>query len=282
MSAAASELSSGLGFTEGPLWLGTRGLLVTSISRGILHRLDPDSGAILERIETGGNPSGLCRNRQGTIWIAQGGAHVRSSSLRPAGPSIQRLTTDGQIYVVARDLTAPNDCAIGPDGLIWFTDPAGSAMEPLGEPGRVMTLDPERAWLEILADGIRYPNGLAFGPGGEVFYLAETGTARILRYRLNGSGIYPEGIHCQLTEGHPDGLAVDVTGNLYVAATDASAVLVFDREGAPAGRIDLGEGAWPTNLCFGGEDLRTLFITAAKGGRVMSVRVPEPGLELFS
>ena len=272
-------IAEGLGFTEGPLWTAAGSLWVVGLSRGVIYELRP-GGQPRIRAETGGNPSGLCQAADGVVWIAQGGTHRQNRSHRIAVPSIQRVIHETVEDVVTSGLDAPNDCAIGPDGLLWFTDPRGEAMTDSGPPGRVCTLDAITREVTTRATGIRYPNGIAFADGGSALYIAETGTARVLRYACDESGMRFDAVFAELPKGRPDGLALDCDGRLYVAATDSHTVQVFGPDGDPGEVIDLGPGSFPTNLCFGGADLRTLFVTTVGRGRVYAVRRETAGMPL--
>jgi gluconolactonase len=272
------RVAAGIGFTEGPLWTLDGRLFVTSMSRGLLYAVDAEAVA-----EPGGNPTGLAQDADGVVWVAQGGGHAPTSSTRLARPSIQRWA-DGRVEdVVADGLDAPNDCAIGPDGRLWFTDPRGRAFDREGPPGRVCALDPVDGAVAVVADGIRYPNGLAFAADGRALYVAETGTARILRFALSDGGpsSAPD-VLAELPEGRPDGMALDAAGRLHVAATTADALLVLDADGRLVERLPVGHGALPTNACFGGEDGSTLFVTAGKGGRVYAHSRATRGLPLLT
>lgn len=272
------ELARGLGFTEGPLWLDDGRLLVVSVSRGLLFEII--DGEARELVEVGGNPTGLCRDTGGDIWIAQGGGHARTSSTRETTACIQRLRGAALKDFPARDLNGPNDLVLGPDGLIWFTDPSGEAMASTGAPGGLWTMDRESGELSLRVGKLRFPNGLAFDPRSGDLCVAETGRARIRRFGVEGGEVIPRGVHCELAQGHPDGIAFDQEGCLHVATPDAGAVISFDPHGRQVGAVELGERTWPTNLCFGGPGLRTLFVTLAAGGRVVALPAPTPGAPL--
>ena len=283
--AAPAPLVEGLGFTEGPLWSASGELWVTSISRGLIYAVD-GAGRAQVVAEPGGNPSGLCQDADGTVWIAQGGGHSPTRSTRPVRPGLQRLAGPGLVDpmgdraaqggiavldVPTDRVDGPNDCAIGPDGLVWFTDPIGPAMAAEGPAGRIGSLDPVSGEVRFHAGGIRFPNGMAFTPDGATLYVAETGTARVLRYRYTGTSLEPDGVLGALPAGHSDGIALDVEGRVYVAATDADSVQVLDAGGGLVEAIPFPDGSFPTSVCFGGPDLCTLYVTAARGGRVWTV-----------
>jgi sugar lactone lactonase YvrE len=176
--------------------------------------------------------------------------------------------------VITTGQRAPNDIVEAPDGSLWFTDPG-----PPGDTGhgRVCSYDPDTGAVRVLLDGIDFPNGLAFGPGGDVLHLAETATGRVVRYRWDGVALHRDGLSAVLPEGGPDGLAVDVEGRLYAAAPDVDAVFAFDPDGRPLEPLRFPGRAFPTNLCFAGPQRDELVVTAAKGGRNGGTRVTGTG-----
>jgi len=264
-------VAEGIGFTEGPVWTQDGRLIVVSLSRGLLYEVDERTGAV-PFVETGGNPNGVAQAADGTLWIAQGGTHTRTSSDRPVAPGIQALFGAGPVLdVVTSGTRAPNDCAVAPDGTVWFTDPVGPAFEPVGPGGRLCVLDPSSATVTVAAGGLRFPNGLAFGVDPSWLYLAETGRARILRFEVAGSAVSNPVVWADLDGAHPDGLARDCEGRLYVAAPQRDAVIVLDASGRSVGSLALPPGSFPTNLCFGGADGTRLYVTCARGGRVFAL-----------
>jgi gluconolactonase len=182
--------------------------------------------------------------------------------------------------VLARGFHAPNDLCFGPDSRLWFTDPAGQALEGDTPVGRVWAYDPNSESLELMSEALRYPNGLAFSADGSSLLIAETARARIVRCALREGRLSPPQPFADLPEGVPDGVAFDSAGKLHVATLNGHSVVVFDSSGVMVERIPFAGGSLPTNLCFGGPDLRTLFVTAAKGGSLYQLRREVGGLVL--
>lgn len=270
-------IAENLGFTEGPLWAGDR-LVVTSVSRGLIYAID-ENGAVEAIAEPGGKPTGLASHADGSVWIAQGGAHADRPDVAPASPGIQVLS-DGVVRDVLRvSVDSPNDCAFGPDGKLWFTDPIPPAFDDAAARGRLCRLDIGSGELEVLARDLRFPNGLVFERDRSALLVAETATSRILRFELSGDAVRSPSVWATLAGAHPDGLAMDAEGRVYVAAPKHDAILVVD-SGAVSDRLALPVGSFPTNVCFGGADRTRLFVATAKRGRVFAVERRTPGATL--
>lgn len=261
------EIASGIGFTEGPLWTRDERLLVTSMSRGLVYELNLDGGVVGE-VETGGGPNGLAEDDKGTVWVAQnGGVIVASRSDRAVTPGLQEIHDGAARDTLVGGCLAPNDLVQGPDDRIWFTDPGGPGS---AAPGRVCAYERRSGEMEVLAEGIDFPNGLAFDASGEAFYLAETRTGRILRYRWDGTLLHEAGVFATLPAG-PDGLAVDSEGNVYAALPEADMIAVLASDGAEREPVRFDAPSFPTNVCFAGSSRDVLVVTAAKGGRVLRI-----------
>jgi gluconolactonase len=178
-------------------------------------------------------------------------------------------------------LDAPNDLCIGPDGRVWFTDPAGPPFVVDGLPGRVLALDRMTGAFETLRAGLQFPNGLAVGPAGDRLFVAETNAHRVVVMDWDGGELGAPVPFAGLPAGSPDGMAFDADGYLHVAAPDADRIWVFAPDGTVDEEIDLGP-SFPTNCAFAGADLRGLAVAAVKGGRVILLDRPRPGLSLAS
>jgi gluconolactonase len=186
-----------------------------------------------------------------------------------------RIEADGSTTVLAdrfdgKRFNSPNDVAIRSDGTLWFTDPPWGLTGPHEIPGHwVYKLDPATGKVETVLKSLAMPNGIVFSPDETRIYIADTGGHQ--RHPDPAFHKLPASIHCyeiskdgalgrklfQIDAGS-DGMAVDVKGNLYT--THAGKVHIYDADGHELQQIDVPEG--PANVCFGGEDFKTLFITA--------------------
>jgi gluconolactonase len=176
-----------------------------------------------------------------------------------------------------KPLNSPNDIVCKSDSSLWFTDPPfgilgyyeGQRAESK-LPTNVYRWDPDSQKLAVVAGDVNRPNGLAFSPDESKLYVVEAGvTPRVIRvYDVAGGGLTLANMRVLITaepNGTPDGLRVDVDGNLWVGwgmgAAGLDGVSIFNPEGKPIGRIDLPERC--ANLCFGGLHRNRLFMCAS-------------------
>lgn len=272
-------VATGVGFCEGPVWTQDGRLLFTSIDGGRLYELG--SKGLSVWAETGGGPNGLTEGRGGIFYVTQNGGFFAMGESSPdrAEPGIQRVEGDRVTYL-ARGLDAPNDLCFGPDGRLYFTDPRGPAVPDNDRPGRVCALA-EGGEPQLLTEGPAFANGIAFGPDPADLYVAETFRQRVLLYRVRDGILGEPTEFCRTDPGFPDGMCFDEEGRLYVAATLAHEVQVFDRQGSRTESLPCGEDSMPTNCCFGGAEGKTLFVTESRGGQILAFDLTVPGLPLF-
>jgi gluconolactonase len=268
-----------LGFTEGPVWTADGRLLVTSISHGRIYEVGTGGAKVVA--QTRGGPNGLTEGEGGVLYVAQNGGIFGTGerSPAPAVPGIQRIV-GGEVTHIAEGLDAPNDLCFGPDGRLYFTDPRGPFTGENTSPGRLYAMGLEGT-PQLLAEGPAFINGLAFGPDPSELYVAETLRQRVLLYRVQGGTLGEPHEFCRTEAGMPDGLCFDEQGRLYVAATLAHEVQVFDGDGRCVGSYPCGENSMPTNCCFGGPQGKTLFVTDSAGGRVLAFDLDVWGLPLY-
>ncbi len=272
-------LATNAGFAEGPVWTRDGRLLVTSISHGAICEIAAGSARLVAK--TGGGPNGMCEGADGALYIAQngGGFGMGEEVAEKATPGVQ-VVSRGDARYLAEGLDAPNDICFGPDGRLYFTDPRGWATPENTAPGRVyaMAIGGEP---QLLAEGPRFTNGIAFGLDPSQLFVSATFEQRVLAYPFNGALLGEPREFCNLDGAFPDGMCFDAEGHLYVAATMSGEVQVFDGAGQRVERLACGENALITNCCFGGPDERTLYVTDARGERVLAFERDVPGLPLL-
>lgn len=255
--AKLTKVAGNFGFTEGPVWDESGFLYVSDEEQNKIYRVFTDGRK--EEVISLGDPDGNTYDQQHRLIDC-------ASVLR----AIIAVTPEGKYTVLAnryegKKLNSPNDVIIGPDGAIYFTDPTLDLVK--GERQEisfqgVYRLDDKGA-LRLLTKDLTQPNGLAFSPDGKHFYVddSEKKNIRVYDVAADGSlnhgrifGEEPSGEH----DGVPDGIKVDVSGNLFI--TGPKGIWVWDAEGHHLGTIEMPEQ--PANLVWGDNDYQTLYITA--------------------
>jgi gluconolactonase len=269
------RVATGFKFTEGPVWNASEGfLLFSDIPANRIYKW-PGDGEVAVFREPSGNSNGLTYDKEGRLIICEHGNR-----------RLSRIELDGTYTVLAdsfrgKRLNSPNDVVVKSDGTIYFTDPPyGIRTEEQELPFQgVFHLDPNRRELNLVVADLDRPNGLAFSPDEETLYIADSSSRRHIRAfdvrpdgTLSGSRVFAE-IRSELP-GNPDGMKVDVEGNLYVAA--AGGVWIFSEDGDHLGVIRTPET--PANCAWGGEDWRTFFITARTS--IYRIRLRIPGVKV--
>jgi gluconolactonase len=254
--ATLEKIATGFGFTEGPVW-DPRGkfLYVSDEEKNRLSRVYPD-GRVETVLEIG--------DPDGSTLDALGHLITTASVLR----SIIQVDADGKYKVLAdkyegKRFNSPNDIVLGPDGALYFTDPTldlpkGEKQEldfqgvyRLGKDGSVRLLNKD----------LTAPNGLAFSPDGKRLYVDDTKLREIRVYEVGANMELANGRVFAKEEGRggaPDGMRVDVRGNVY--CTGPGGVWVWDPEGNHLGTVMLPEST--ANFNWGDADYSTIYFSS--------------------
>lgn len=267
--AKVERIAEGMRWSEGPAWFGDgRYLLWSDIPNNRLMKWDEETGAVSVFRKPANNSNGNTRDRQGRLLTCE---HLARR--------VTRTEYDGSLTVIAdqfegKRLNSPNDVVCKSDGSIWFTDPPFGILgfyegevAPVELPTNVYRWDPTTKKLSVVAGDIQRPNGLAFSPDEAKLYVVEAGVLpRVVRsYDVVENGAKLTDAATFITaeaDGTPDGLRVDVDGNLWIGwgmgKEGLDGVSVFNSQGKLIGRIDLPERC--ANLCFGGRHRNRLFM----------------------
>jgi gluconolactonase len=161
-------------------------------------------------------------------------------------------------------LNGPNDLWVASDGSIYFTDPYykrswWSHSEMPQEKQCVYFLCPDHKTLKRVEEELLQPNGIIGTPDRKILYVADIKGNKTWRYSINSDGTLSDKIlFCEMGS---DGMTIDAKGNIYLTG---KGVTIFDKAGKELGNIPVPEN-WTANVCFGGKDRKSLFITASKG-----------------
>ena len=298
------ELASGLEFPEGPIAMADGSVLLTEIARQTLSRVTPD-GRVEVVAETGGGPNGAAIGPDGHVWITNNGGFEWDRSggrLLPGGQandytsgSIQRVSLEtGAVETVYTEcdgipLKGPNDIVFDATGGFWFSD-LGKNREFDRDLGALYyaTTDGNhisRAVFPIPGGA----NGVGLAPNDTHVYIAETPTGRLFGWEIAEPGVLAQdnaaaGFHAFIANagGYTlfDSLALEESGNVCVATIGPGGVTVINPDTGEVEHVAVGDDPLTTNICFGGADMQTAYITLSTTGRLISCQWPRPGLRL--
>lgn len=285
--------AEGLGVPEGPVLMPDGSWLVVEMSpdRGCVTRLASD-GAIIEVLAKTGRPNGLARDADGNVWIAES-----------SEPALLKLTPDGRLETFITECNSepflfPNDLAFGPDGSLYLTDsgilfeefaPGGQVRpdwDTVPVDGRVYRIDVTDKSIEKIDEGIRFTNGVAVGPDG-MLYSNETLTGMVFRYEVDGNRVGRRQEFGNVLEDSgddslrgPDGMKFAANGELYVTVVGQGDVTVLGTRGEVVNRIKT-EGNFPTNVAFGSEGSKRIYVTEDQFGTIEVFDVGVDGARLY-
>ncbi len=263
--AKVQKLSGEFEFTEGPAVDAEGNVFFTDQPNDRIMKWSVD-GKLSTFMQPCGRSNGLYFDKTGNL-------------LACADEKNQLWSVDpkGKATVLVKDykgklLNGPNDLWVRPDGGIYFTDPfyrrsywKRGAMEQDGQ--CVYYLTPDYKTLTRVADDLVQPNGIIGTPDGKKLYVADIRDRKTYAYDINEDGtLSNRKLFCEMGS---DGMTIDSMGNVYLTGRG---VTVFDKNGKRIEHIAIEE-RWTANVCFGGKDRHTLFITASKGLYAIRMRV---------
>jgi gluconolactonase len=262
------KLAGGFEFTEGPACDGQGNVFFTDQPNDRILEWSVE-GKLRTFMQPCGRANGLCFDGEGNLWAC-------------ADEKNQMWLIDpaGKVTVVIKDyqgklLNGPNDVWVRPQGGIYFTDPYYKRSywkrgpKEMGE--HVYFLAADNKTLTRVADDLKQPNGIIGTPDGKLLYVADIGADKTYRYLIQPDGSLTEKtLFCRKGS---DGMTIDDQGNIYLTG---HGVFVFDSAGNQLEHIEVAE-PWTGNICFGGKDRHTLFITASKNLYALRMRVKGVG-----
>jgi gluconolactonase len=276
-TATVTKLAGDMGFIEGPVWLKSGVLVFSDIPNDELKQWAVKGGVTTYR-KPSRNANGNTTDLAGRLLTCE---HTgRRVALQEANGTLQTLVDSFE----GKKLNSPNDVVVRSDGTIWFTDPEyGLKTDPATKKkldkeqagNFVYRHDPKSGKTTAVVKDFVQPNGLAFSPDEKKLYVADSGTPRHIRVFdvATGGSVSGGRVFCTIDKGGPDGIRVDRDGRVWSSAGDG--VQIFAPDGTRIGRILVPEA--PANLCFGGTDGKTLFMTARKSLYSIQVAVNGAG-----
>jgi gluconolactonase len=267
--AKVQKLAGGFRFTEGPASDAQGNVFFTDQPNDRILKWSTD-GELSTFLKPCGRSNGLCFDKDGNLWACA-----------DAENELWRIAPQGEVTVVVksyggRRLNGPNDVWCAPGGGVYFSDPFykrpyWTRGGPEQDQRAVYHLAPDHETLRRVTDDLRQPNGLIGTPDGKTLYVADIGARKTWRYAVQPDGsLADKTLFCPMGS---DGMTLDAEGNVYLTG---KGVHVFAPTGKKIQHIPVPEG-WTANVCFGGRDMRTLFITAKSGLYAVRMRVKGVG-----
>jgi gluconolactonase len=296
-------IATGLRFPEGPMAMKDGSIVLVEIERQTVTRVQPD-GRTQVVARTGGGPNGLAIGPDGAFYVCNNGGfqwRLEQNLLRPGGPAsdysggrIERIDpATGTVTVLyercgPHRLLGPNDIVFDGLGGFYFTD-LGKARARDRDWGGVYYALADGSRITEIVHPILTPNGIGLSPDGKTLYVAETETARLWAFDLKAPGEldkapFPSPHGGRLVAGlggyqRFDSLAVDAAGNICVATLVNGSVSVIAPSGGLLRQVPMPD-MFCTNICFGGADMKTAFMTLSGTGQLVSMPWDSPGLRL--
>jgi gluconolactonase len=296
-------VTTGLCFPEGPIAMRDGSIVLVEIERQTLSRVLPD-GRVEVIARTGGGPNGAALGPDGAFYVCNNGGfawRLEENLFRPAmvssdyvSGSIQRIDPrTGAVNVLydrcgTNKLNGPNDLVFDTNGGFYFTDLGKTRARDRDNGVIYYALADGSKIIEVAAPALT-PNGIGLSPDGRVLYVAETEPARLWAFDISEPGVvrkqgWPSPHGGRLVAGLPgfqrfDSLAVDATGNVCIATLINGCISVIAPDGRLLRQVPMDDPV-TTNICFGGLDLRTAYVTLSGTGKLVAMDWPEAGLRL--
>jgi gluconolactonase len=300
------EVASGLQFPEGPIAMADGSVIVVEMFAGRLTRLGP--GGRKETIaEIPGGPNGAAIGPDGAVYVCNNGGSFtpvesrglafpgRFDATRYIGGRIQRVDLDtGKVEDLYTEcdgfgLRGPNDIVFDDQGGFYFTDLGKSRARDVDK-GGIYYAKADGSSIVNVVYGTDHANGIGLSPDGRTIYAAETLTGRLWAWDIEEPGkvkpsttpYAPGRLHFDFPGWQLlDSLAVDSEGNVCVATLVVGAISVISPKGEMIDQIKVPKyDVFVTNICFGGPDLKTAYITASGYGDLYAMEWHCPGLKL--
>lgn len=262
-------------FLEGPSFDRAGNLYVVDVAHGRVFRISP-AGEVDLFTEYDGEPNGLKVHKDGRIFIAdyRHGIMVADPATGQVQPYLDRALLDR--------FKGVNDLVFASNGDLYFTD---QGLTGLHDPSGALYRQRADGKLERLLSNIPSPNGLVLNLPENTVFVNVTRDNAVWRVPMTPDGqVFKVGAFIRLSGGlgGPDGLAIDEAGNLAVAHIGLGTVWLFSHLGEPLARIRSCEGLATTNIAYGGEGNRSLFITESESGCVLRAELEVPGRGMYS
>jgi sugar lactone lactonase YvrE len=231
---------------------------------GDIGKVSPDGKAtVFIRLPGKRVGNGIVLDHQGNMYVAD---YVGHNVLR-----INPKTREIRVFAHEPGMSQPNDLAIAPDGTLYASDPDWGKST-----GRVWRID-TKGKVSLAAGSMGTANGIEVSPDGKTLYVNESVQRNIWAFPIGANGaLGKKRLLKKFDDFGFDGMRCDMDGNLYVTRYGKGTVVKLTPEGRVLKEIDV-LGKSPSNLCFGGPDGRTVYVTEVEHRRLVQFRVDRPG-----
>jgi gluconolactonase len=300
-----TEIVGGLEFPEGPIAMPDGSVVLVEMMGERLTRVRPD-GTTSTVAEVPGGPNGAAVGPDGAIYVCNNGRAATRVEIggkvvpgrfdpdRYIGGRIQRVdprsgaVTDLYTECDGRPLRAPNDLVMDGHGGFWFTDHGiRDHAARCADLTAIYYAKVDGSAIREVVFPVEGANGIGLSPDGDVLYYAETYTGRVFRRAIEHAGVLTKLVPLDQSHvlcGLPgmqllDSLAVDGDGNVCVATIFNGGITVISPDGSRVDHVPTDD-IITTNICFGGDDMSTAYITLSSSGRLVSMPWRCEGLRL--
>ena len=302
MSADFREIASGLKYPEGPIAMPDGSFVLVEIARGTLTRVGSD-GVVEVIADLGGGPNGAAIGPDGYCYVCNNGGgeyyeedgrvlFVDGQACDWSGGRIERVNLQSGAAEVLYDscdghrLTGPNDIVFDAAGGLWFTD-YGQTRKRERDLGGVYYAKPDGSMIKEAIYPVETPNGIGLSPDEKTLYVAESLTGRMFAFDVPEPGEvvlnqeWPLGRLLTSLPGlrMPDSLAVEADGTVSVANFTEGGITSISADGERIEHLALPDPQ-TTNICFGGDNLQSAYVTLAGHGKLVEIDWSRPGLAL--
>jgi sugar lactone lactonase YvrE len=237
---------------------------VNFAEQGTIGKVTPEGkGEIFVKLPNGSIGNGIVFDKRGMMYVAD---YTNHNVLR-----IDLKTRAISVYAHEPKMNQPNDLAIAPDGTLYASDP--NWKESTGQIWRVDV----KGNVKLVAPNMGTTNGIEVSPNGKTLYVNESVQRNVYAFDITKDGLANKRLIKQFPDHGFDGMRCDVDGNLYITRYGEGTVVKMTPKGEILQKIDV-LGAKPSNLCFGGSDGRTVYVTEVEHCRLVQFRVDKPGL----
>ncbi len=279
--------ATGLGHPEGPYELDDGRVIYANTYASEIGYWDPKTNKQGTFAFVGGGPNACMLGSDGAVYSTQTPNVGNWVAPEHRPPSIQKTLPNGKVEILVTEadgvkFDGPNDLVFGPDGRLYFTDSGDWAPDTKPHPGRIIVIETDGTAKILEELDHVYPNGIVAEPDGSLIWV-ESYTLNVVRRKADGT----KTVIYKMREGQlPDGLKIDIDGNLWITTVAGGGVEIIDRDGK---FIDFLEtGGTILNCCFGKggklflADMGPFDLTgAAMNGQLLEVNVGVEGLPLF-